>query len=359
MKNSKEKISNPTLYVITEPRYIPESTINDILDRKCSIDPCVKIGYTEDLKSRLSLYNSDSPGFKILFIIEDPTITKFDEDRLHQYFQKYRKGKDLNGREWFIFDWEIYNFFNTYKTIQEIRDVIPAIEVSDKQLIRLRDIITPILSIMIMNKIGFSKTEKIPSITELQNKYVTKTQYFANYEEFIDFLRDELSEEEINFILNEFNRLKPVFDELTKFKNISQYTNKLKYVFELEKTMDKEYFALFLNSIPISYKNYYTVLGEKKCISNSFRKSELEKEYQNIVNNQTIDIESEICKIFKVGDKFPRPYIKETLSNLYKSLNYVKSAKALDLEEFFVLKAVKIKNSDGKWENGLEIISKK
>ena len=360
MKETVKKIQKPTLYVITEPRYSPEATIDDILDRKYSTDPCVKIGYTVDLKSRLPIYNTDSPGFKILFIIEDPTITKIDESRLHNYFQKYREGKNLNGKEWFIFDKEIYNFFNTYKTIQEIRNVIPEIIISDKQLIRLRNNINPILDIMIKKGIGFEETDKIPSITELQVKYVTNTQYFETCEEFIDFLKDELSNDEINIILDEFNKLKPAFDELIKFKAISKFPERLKYIFELEKTMDKDNFSLFLDSIPIEYKNYYTILGEEKCSGFSFRRSELEKEYQKLMNNQNIDPSSEVYKAFKIGEKYTKAYIKEKLGEIYNTIGYQKTPAALDLYNYFNCKEGLYNDPITKKRSAsLEIISKK
>jgi hypothetical protein len=281
------------------------------------------------------MYNSDSPGFKILFIIEDPTITKIDESRLHQYFQKYREGKNLNGKEWFILNKEIYNFFNTYKTIQEIRDVIPEIIISNKQLIRLRNIINPILTIMIKEGIGFEETDEIPSITELQAKYVTNTQYFETCEEFIDFLKDELSKDEINIIVDEFNKLKPAFDELINFKTISKFPERLKYVFKLGKTMDKDNFSLFLDSIPKDYKNYYTILGEEKCSGFSFRKGELEKEYQKKIGNQNIDPSSEVYKEFKIGEKYTKAYIKEKLGKIYNIIGYQKTPAALDLYNYF------------------------
>ena len=45
------------------------------------------------------------------------------------------------------------------------------------------------------------------------------------------------------------------------------------------------------------------------------------------------------------------------LREFYEENNITKNPKASDLEEYFNLKTCKVKNSDGKWENGFEIIS--
>ena len=50
---------------------------------------------------------------------------------------------------------------------------------------------------------------------------------------------------------------------------------------------------------------------------------------------------------------------KEVLLNLYTLLKYDKIPKATDLEQWFELRAIKVKDSSGKWVNGFEIIGRK
>ena len=150
--------------------------------------------------------------------------------------------------------------------------------------------------------------------------------------------------------------------ELNKFDSLKYFDRRLEYVCYLGRALkdNPEKFNLFLDSIPKDYKNYYTILGEKKCSGFSFRKYEIEQEYQKLMNNQDIDVSQEIKQLFIVGEKYVSADIKSTLGKLYNIAGYIKTPKASDIEEFFVLKAVKIKNSDtGKWENGFEIVSKK
>lgn len=52
-------------------------------------------------------------------------------------------------------------------------------------------------------------------------------------------------------------------------------------------------------------------------------------------------------------------YIKDILGDIYQRLGYQKTAKATDLDLFFIKKAIKLKDSSGKWIHGFEIIGKK
>ena len=148
--------------------------------------------------------------------------------------------------------------------------------------------------------------------------------------------------------------------ELEEFSNISYYHDKMKYICEAGKVMEKNKFNLLLNSIPISFKNYYTVLGPDRCSAAKFQKGEMEKVYQAMVGNQGIDIKTEILKEFTIGNRYTSQYIKEKLREIYNNLGYQKSPKAVDLKEFFDIKACLIPNlSTNKRDPGFELISKK
>ena len=62
--------------------------------------------------------------------------------------------------------------------------------------------------------------------------------------------------------------------------------------------------------------------------------------------------------LFRIGCKYSKSGIKESLKVLYQELNYKKTAKATDLEIIYVMKAIKVQE-DGKWVNGFEILGKR
>ena len=71
------------------------------------------------------------------------------------------------------------------------------------------------------------------------------------------------------------------------------------------------------------------------------------------------EISKKVNKIFIIGNRYSSKNIKSSLSELYKESNYKKTPKATDLEEWFEVKEVKVKDSSGKWDRGYEIIKKK
>jgi len=104
--------------------------------------------------------------------------------------------------------------------------------------------------------------------------------------------------------------------------------------------------------IPIEYQNYINLIGYEKIRAMGYRECDLISYLKSITNLSN----SSILTLFVVGGKYSKAYIKETLREFYKENDIPKTPKASDLEEFFELKDCKVKNSDGKWENGFEII---
>jgi len=122
-----------------------------------------------------------------------------------------------------------------------------------------------------------------------------------------------------------------------------------------------EFYTKYANSplpcmIPIEYQNYINILGFERIRALSYQESEILKEIETLNNLKSVDLSS----LFTVGEKYSTIRIKEILGEFYKANNIHKTPKASDLDEYFIMKSVKVKNSDsGKWENGFEIIAKK
>jgi len=120
-----------------------------------------------------------------------------------------------------------------------------------------------------------------------------------------------------------------------------------------------EFYTKYANSplpcmIPIEYQNYINILGFEKIRALSYQEGDIIKEIETLKNLGTVDISS----LFTVGEKYTKKYIKETLGEFYNTNKIHKTPKASDLEEYFILKSIKLKVDD-KWENGFEIISRK
>jgi hypothetical protein len=80
---------------------------------------------------------------------------------------------------------------------------------------------------------------------------------------------------------------------------------------------------------------------------------------KNSLGNEADDrVISRMSDLFKIGHKYSKSGIKESLKALYQELNYKKTAKATDLEIIYVMKAIKLQE-DGKWVHGFEILGKR
>jgi hypothetical protein len=145
--------------------------------------------------------------------------------------------------------------------------------------------------------------------------------------------------------------------ELFNYNFCSDFQSKIRYICDILK-VNSNLQNLILKLIDWNISKYFIVLGPERVRASSFRKDRLDKEYNSIINNQSIDLKDNITKLFKVGQKYSKAYIKEELKKLYLSLNYKKSPKATDLEDYFIIKLVNYMEN-GKKTNGFEILSLK
>ena len=164
----------------------------------------------------------------------------------------------------------------------------------------------------------------------------------------------------INAIYREnidINNMK-LYEFLYKFFNeTSQFTERMKLLCDY--SFCGEDLRAALKSIPIIYSNYYTILGPEIIKSLSYQRSKLEKEYSSLMNNQ--DNKESLLDLlilnFKIGEKYPLVFIKNTLREIYEKLGLTLSPKASDLVNYFDIKKVLISNKETrKKDHGYEII---
>lgn len=87
-------------------------------------------------------------------------------------------------------------------------------------------------------------------------------------------------------------------------------------------------------------KNYIYYLGPKKIKALGCEELKLKAELENSLSSSLI--KEKFIINFLIGEKYSLKYIKETLRGIYQDLGLTKTPKATDLEEYFIIKLIKI-----------------
>ena len=149
---------------------------------------------------------------------------------------------------------------------------------------------------------------------------------------------------------------------LVQFDSYTQFTDKMKFLCDNAGNFTEEEFSSILDSVNIIFKNYYITLGRDRIRALQFRKYALDAEYEKIYNNQHkfTDLNKIILSTFLVGKKYTKLFIKDKLSEIYKTLGINLSPKANDIENYFEVAICKVTNKEtGKRDHCYEILKKK
>jgi len=150
--------------------------------------------------------------------------------------------------------------------------------------------------------------------------------------------------------------LQGVYDLLvSEFNKDNNFERRMKLLCDINDQYPG-FFQIYANSpiqalIPMSYQNYINILGFERIKALKYYESAIVGYIQSQQNLQN----SSITSLFSVGDKYTTKQIKEILSNFYSLNSITKTPKASDLNDYYILKSIKLKVGD-KWENGFEII---
>ena len=145
---------------------------------------------------------------------------------------------------------------------------------------------------------------------------------------------------------------------VSEFDKDKDFVRRMKLLCDID-LQYPNFFTTYANSpiqvlIPMNYQNYINTLGFEKIRSLSYHESNI----ISYIKSQDALNKVDITSIFNVGDKISKKDIKAMLGDFYTSNNISKTPKASDLNDYFILKSIKLKVGD-KWENGFEIIAKK
>jgi hypothetical protein len=152
-----------------------------------------------------------------------------------------------------------------------------------------------------------------------------------------------------------------VEQKVEEFNGIKRVNDKIRFLVNYSEDTSKDNFNNILELIPGKYKDYFKIVGIDIIKAYGCEESKIKKAWMETVSNSEIkdDVISEIYKTFKVGQRYTKSDIKDSLNNLYQRLGYQKKAKATDLEIYYLMKYVKFQDSVGKWVNGFELIGKR
>jgi hypothetical protein len=147
-----------------------------------------------------------------------------------------------------------------------------------------------------------------------------------------------------------------------EFISIKNNEIRLQFIVKLEKeNLTEEELISFFNHIPDKYGDYYNFLSFSGISACKYQEASIKRKIESIYINSDIEdkIKDEIYRLFTVGYRYSKSDIKSTLKNAYERIGYQKTAKASDLEEYFIVKDTKLQDDTKKWVNGFEILSKK
>jgi hypothetical protein len=147
---------------------------------------------------------------------------------------------------------------------------------------------------------------------------------------------------------------------INQFNSIGIWADKMRFLCEQKHKLLESEFTAVLGLVPLDFKNYLTLFTVSQIGTCKYQRATLEKEFNRLVGVQNSEdrVKSKVLNFFKVGEKYTKSYIKSELGRIYEECNYELTAKATDLEQWFVISPKKITNtSTGKRDHGYEILS--
>lgn len=331
----------------------------------------LKIGYTEDNNKdkRFLQYKLHNPTCQILF--EIPGATEDHEKRV-QYKFKNLLFEDY-GREWFKYSEEIIDFFKNIKSLEDIENNLPKGNSDKNKYLKYKNKVKNILR-YVSDIPCRSKEFNIlcEEIFDILGDKVVDEKYTMNY---LENRFGKESIEKYNKIIN--SRKSGIYCEddivnqeaykfLDKYNSLTEARKKLIMLCEcsLSGDLSSEAINIILSQIPDSdyIKSYYKSLGPQRLKALGYIRANIEKELGIVTFSWELLMDS-IYSEFKENEKYSLSSLKIKLGSLYKSINYTKTPKASDIENWFEIKKIKLyeKYLDGtrKQSKGYELLKSK
>ncbi len=267
----------------------------------------LKIGYTDDSRGegRFSDYKSAGMDIEVLYKVQGGNI-----DLEHELQKKFHNfNLSWKSLEWFEDCPEIVNAFS-----------------------------------------GFSDIDNIANFLD-----------YSSFDEFIESRKKislkELYTDSLNSVISDFGEGSSIVGFYRSFIDETRFDRGLECLCNFE---DREKLVDYIPDE--SFANFIRVLGPEKCKSFSYRRAVISEEFNRVLANNSIDIDSIIYSRFEVGKRYSFLEIKESLYNIYLENGFNSTAKATDLTKYFNTKEVLLSlNVNGKIKRvaGYEILKRK
>jgi hypothetical protein len=376
-----------------------------------SVGKVLKIGYTNNIEKRFSIYKTCNPDVVLLATREGDE--KF-ERKLHKYFSDFKYD---HGREWFYYNEKIVDEFSTIQeehlvSKEELDPMFSIIlDISDlekeslnelsesccknsedsKEILKNRTIIDKywrqnctisfpemldsfktfisIGSSDIFNLYSLLNNLPQPSISPGSSIFNICEAAPDNQDSTRKLLDEKAHESLSSYYIRRFNSFcdilnASVIHDREKYKEffiiygtLKTRRDKLKYLCEYKLVHGHDIDELLDLITEKRFKEYITVLGLDQCKATSYTPSFLDKRL-NVRSFDKNTLINEIYQSFCVNNSYTTTEIKIKLGDIYKNNLYRATPKASDLEYFFEMKACKLK-VNGKWENGFKLLSRK
>ena len=142
-----------------------------------------------------------------------------------------------------------------------------------------------------------------------------------------------------------------------QFEQLSTYTEKMKLLCEFEMSDDAR--NIILDQLcGDELRDHYLALSPERLRALGYNSTKIRRELGIVVFSKEL-LTMTIFKNFKIGTRIPNTEIKDTLTNLYNSINYKATPKATDLGEYFEIKKLKVTLPDKTRVNGIELVGVK
>lgn len=370
----------------------------------------LKIGYTNDLDFRLSMFKTNTPDFEVISTREGSV--KF-EHKLQKYFSNLNYIQKTGGREWFIYDERIIREFDTVQEDNLIskEDLInkldPILDITNLVSQKLDNTVNSYLKDSKGNS-SFSKCkidvnrfwksnsklifpedcpdafDKIKTSIIVSNNFYNLSQLFNNStcsermnvpEIKIDLCsnlpNNDLEKLAFNevclYYLDRFNKsgeiysredyIRKTYNEFfSKYDKIEIRPNKLKFLCEYCSAGND--ITEILEAIHEKrFSEFITILGPDVCRACGYNVTKLYKRL-DIVSFEVSELEQRILSEFEIGNSYTRTYIKARLGEIYTDLDYKAKPKAIDLDKYFETKDCLL-SEGSKRVHGFKILSRK
>lgn len=323
----------------------------------------LKIGYTNDeetdvLKNRrLSAYLAHHRSIELIHII--PNGTDKQEQKLHFKFNKYL----WKGDEWYYYNDEMINYIKS-ASLNDL-DKLPTKCSNVKDSRKFKNIKRELKDILgyaykTIEEIEFALIDAFLNIKgkitgdSVLEYLKSQGKDFSKYYEIQQKIETEdfgLSNKETNHKISDF---------LRGYQTLTRKGDKLRMLCELD--MPEGAMELILNQIQDSdhIKSYYINLGPKRIRELGYNSTLIEKELGIVIFSPEL-LQEKIYSDFREGEKLLLVEIKDKLTDVYSSISYQKTPKAIDIKEFFEVKeymtTITIENKK-KRVHGYELIKK-